>query len=569
MRGARAKIESTSVPSAAATAGQSAGQSAAADAGPAAAPRRAGGGASAWSPLRHRLFRWLWIATVASNVGTWLQNVGASWMMTSLTTSTTLVALVQAATSLPSFLLALPAGALADVLDRRRLLLVTQGWMTAAAAALGVLTLLGWITPWSLLGFTFLLGLGAAANNPAWQAIIPELVPRPELPGAIALGSIGFNIARAAGPALGGLIVAIAGPGWTFILNAVSFLGVMAVLYSWRRPAEETVLPGERVLGAMRTGVRYVRHSPDVLAPIARGSAFILCGSSLWALLPVVARGLGHGAAGYGLLLAALGAGAVAGAMVLPRLKRYASVDFVVAAATLVFATATLALALVHDFPLLLAMMLLAGGAWLSLLSSLNVSVQTAVPSWVRARALSVYMLIFFGGLAAGSALWGGLAERLGLAPALCLSAAGQALGLLATRRLHLRSGEGLNLAPSRQMPAPIVAYDLEPDRGPVLVTVEYQVRPDEAAEFARAMRDVRRIRLRDGAMEWGLFADAALPGRYTEVFLVKSWLEHLRQHERATVADRDLVESARRYHVGGDRPAVRHLISEPLRKDA
>ena len=553
MPGARADIEPTN----------------AAEAAPVAARAPSPAPVSAWSPLRHRLFRWLWIATVASNVGTWLQNVGASWMMTSLTTSTTLVALVQAATSLPSFLLALPAGALADVLDRRRLLLVTQGWMTVAAAGLGVLTLAGWITPWWLLGFTFLLGLGAAANNPAWQAIIPELVPRPELPGAIALGSIGFNIARAAGPAIGGLIVATAGPGWTFILNAVSFLGVMAVLYAWRRPAEETVLPGERVLGAMRTGVRYVRHSPDVLAPIARGFAFIVCGSSLWALLPVVARGLPHGAAGYGLLLAALGAGAVAGAMVLPRLKRYASVDFVVAAATLVFAAATLALALVREFPLLLAMMLLAGGAWLSLLSSLNVSVQTSVPSWVRARALSVYMLIFFGGLAAGSALWGALGQRLGIAPALCLSAAGQALGLLATRRLHLRSGEGLNLAPSRQMPAPIVAYDLEPDRGPVLVTVEYQVRPEEAAEFARAMADVRRIRLRDGAMEWGLFADAALPGRYTEVFLVKSWLEHLRQHERATVADRDLVESARRYHVGGDRPAVRHLISEPLRKEA
>jgi MFS family permease len=523
---------------------------------------------SAWSPLRHRLFRWLWIATVASNVGTWLQNVGASWMMTSLTTSTTLVALVQAATSLPSFLLALPAGALADVIDRRRLLLVTQGWMTAAAAALGVLTLAGRTTPWSLLGFTFLLGLGAAANNPAWQAIIPELVPRRELAGAIALGSIGFNIARAAGPALGGLIVATAGPGWTFILNAVSFLGVMAVLYAWRRPAEETVLPAERVLGGMRTGVRYVRHSPEVLAAIARGSAFILCASSLWALLPVVARSLRRGAAGYGLLLAALGVGAVAGAMVLPRLKRNNSTDLVVAAATVVFAAATLALGLLRDFPLLLLMMLLAGGAWLSLLSSLNVAVQTAVPSWVRARALSVYMLIFFGGLAAGSALWGGLGERLGVAPALCLSAAGQLLGLLATCRLHLRSGEGLNLAPSRQMPAPIVAYDLEPDRGPVLVTVDYQVQPEQAAEFNRAMREVRRIRLRDGAMEWGLFADAAVPGRYTEVFLVKSWLEHLRQHERATVADRDRVEYARRFNVDPGGPMVRHLISEPLRRE-
>jgi MFS family permease len=574
MRGERAKLEETKADAPAAAGASVLGAPAPVPGAPAAAPGAPAAGAapfptpSAWAPLRRRLFRWLWIATVASNVGTWLQNVGASWMMTSLTTSTTLVALVQAATSLPSFLLALPAGALADVLDRRRLLLVTQGWMAAAAAGLGLLTLAGRTTPGSLLAFTFLLGLGAAANNPAWQAIIPELVPRPELPGAIALGSIGFNIARAAGPALGGLIVATAGPGWTFMLNAASFVGVMAVLYAWRRPAEETMLPAERVLGAMRTGVRYVRHSPEVLAPIARGSAFIVCGSSLWALLPVQARSLGRGAAGYGLLLAALGVGAVAGAMALPRLRRHASTEFVVAAAALVFAAGTLALALVSDFRLLLLMMLLAGGAWLSLLSSLNVALQTVVPSWVRARALSVYMLIFFGGLAAGSALWGALGERLGVAPALVLSAAGMALGLAATGRLHLHSGEGLNLAPSRQMPAPIVAYDLEPDRGPVLITVDYQVLPEEAAEFRRAMREVRRIRLRDGAMEWGLFADAAVPGRYAEVFLVKSWLEYLRQRERATVTDRDLVEQVRRFHVGAGRPEVRRLIAEPLRQE-
>jgi MFS family permease len=525
--------------------------------------------ASAWSPLRHPVFRWLWIASVASNIGTWMQNVGASWQMTSLTRSTTLIALVQAATSMPAFILALPAGALADIMDRRRMLLFTQGWMTVAAAALGVLTFAGSTGPGSLLGFTFLLGLGAAANGPAWQAITPELVPRSDLAGAVALSSISFNIARAVGPALGGLIVAAAGPGWTFLLNAVSFVGVMVVLYWWRRPAQETLLPGERVLGAMRTGLRYVRHSPEVLAPMIRGAAFIVCGGSLWALLPVVSRGLGHGPAGYGLLLAALGAGAVAAAMVLPHLKRGNSTDLVVAAAIVVFAAATLALALVHEFALLMLAMLLAGGAWLSLLSSFNVAVQTAVPSWVRARALSVYMLVFFGGLSAGSALWGALGERFGVTTALCLSAAGMVVGLAATRHLHLRSGEGLNLAPSRQMPAPIVAYELEPDRGPVLVTVEYCIRPQQAAEFVQAMRDVRRIRLRDGAFEWSLFADAADPDRFSEVFFVKSWLEHLRQHERATVADRDLVNQARRFHTGPEPPEVRHLIAEPLRRDA
>jgi MFS family permease len=505
---------------------------------------------------------------VASNVGTWLQNVGASWQMTSLTSSTMLIALVQAATSLPAFLLALPAGALADVVDRRKLLLFTQAWMAAAAAALGIATLSGHATPWLLLFFTFLLGLGAALNGPGWQATTPELVPRRELAAAITLNSIGFNIARAVGPALGGFVVATVGAGWTYALNALSFVGVLAVLHSWRRPEVEAVLPGERFLGAMRTGLRYVRHAPEVLAVMARGSVFILCGSSLWALLPVAARDRGHGAAGYGLLLAALGAGAVAGAIVLPALKRRWSADLVVAAATLAFAAATVALALVRDFTLLVAAMLVAGGAWLSLLSTLNVAIQTVVPSWVRGRALSVYMLAFYGGLAGGSWLWGVVGERFGIVPALLAAAAGMVLGLLATARLHLFSGEGLNLSPSRQDPAPIVLPEPEPDRGPVLVTVRYQVAPEQAEEFAATMREVRRIRLRGGAIQWGLFVDAEVPERHTELFVVRSWLEHLRQHERMTVADLAAQERAHAFHLGEGTPRVRHLIAEAVRKE-
>ena len=519
---------------------------------------------SPWHPLRHPLFRALWTANLASNVGTWLQSVGAAWLMTSLSSSATLVALVQAATSLPMFLLSLPAGALADVLDRRRLLLFTQSWMLACATALGLVTLFGAATPWGLLTFTFLLGLGAALNQPAWQAVVPEIVPREDLPSAITLQSIGFNIARAAGPALGGLLVAAAGPAVTFLLNAASFLGVLLVLFFWRRPARESVLPGERFLGAMRTGLRYVRHAPEVIAVIVRGSSFVLCASSLWALLPVVAREeLRQGPAGYGLLLGCLGIGAVAGAFALPHLRRGSSMDGVVAVATLVFTAATLVLAWVPIFWVVCVALLLAGGAWLSLLSSLNVAIQTLVPSWVSGRALSVYMLIFFGGLAGGSALWGLVADRLGVSQALWISAAGMIVGLALTWKVHLRSGEGLNLAPSRQWPAPIVHHDPEPDRGPVLVTVEYQIDPQRTREFAAAMREVRRIRLRDGAFQWGLFNDSAAPDRYTEMFLVGSWAEHLRQHERATVADQDIVESARRFHTGDGRPVVRHLIGE------
>ncbi|HEV2854132.1 MAG TPA: MFS transporter [Thermoanaerobaculia bacterium] len=523
---------------------------------------------STWSPLRHTIFRWLWIASVASNIGTWFQNVGASWMMTLLTPSPTLVALVQAATSLPMFLLSLPAGAVADVLDRRRLLLVTQTWMTLSAFGLWAFTAANATTPWILLTFTFLLGLGAALNGPAWQASIPEMVPREELPAAVTLGSIGFNIARAAGPALAGVAVATSGPAVTFLVNAISFLGVLVVLFFWRRPVEEAVLPAERILGAMTTGLRYVRHAPEVLSPIVRGTTFVLCGASLWALLPLVARNeLKAGAEGYGLLLGALGIGAVGGALVLPHLKRNNSTDGVVAAATFVFAAATISLAYVREFWLLMIAMLLAGGAWLSLLSSLNVAVQTVVPSWVRGRALSVYMLVFFGGLAGGSALWGAVAEHLGLSRALLVSAAGMIVGLAATFRIHLRSGEGLNLAPSRQWPAPIVTHDWEPDRGPVLVTVQYRIDPARAAEFAEAMQGVRRIRLRDGALQWGLFVDSADPSLHTETFLVKSWIEHLRQHERVTVADRDIEKEAQAFHLGPGRPVVNHLIAEPVRR--
>jgi len=527
------------------------------------------GSVSPWTPLRHSIYRWLWIASVASNIGTWLQSVGASWLMTTLSTSAFLVAFVQAATSLPMFLLSLPAGALADVLDRRRILIVTQIWMTVAATALGVMTLMGKVTPWWLLVFTFLLGLGAALNGPPWQAIVPELVPREDLASAITLQSIGFNIARAAGPAIGGLLVASAGPGWTFLLNAVSFLGVVVVLFLWRRPSVESMLPAERFFGAMRTGLRYVRHAPEVIAPIVRGSVFVLCASSLWALLPIVARiDLKQGPGGYGVLLTALGVGAVAAAMVLPRLKRNNSTDLVVAVATLVFAGSTVVLALVHSFPVVCLALLLAGGAWLSHLSSLNVAVQTVVPSWVSGRALSVYMLIFYAGLTAGSALWGAVADHAGVAEALLISVAGMIIGLLFTLRFHLKSGEGLNLSPSRQWPTLIVHHDLEPERGPVLITVEYEIDSARSAEFASAMDEVRRIRRRDGALQWGLFTDAAMPGRFTEVFLMKSWLEYLRQRERATVSDRDYVEKVRVFHQGPGGPVVRRLIAAPVPRE-
>ena len=387
--------------------------------------------ASAWSPLSDSLFRALWLAAVASNIGTWMHNVGADWLMTSLAPSPWMVALMQTAENAPLFFLALPAGALADIVDRRRLLLYTQGWMLVAAVSLALLTFLGLTTPWVLLALIFALGLGAAVSAPAWQAVIPELVTRSELPAAVALNSVAFNIARAVGPALGGILVAAVGSWAVFLLNSLSFLGVIFVVYRWRREPIESVAPAERIIGAMRAGVRYVRHDPELRAVFVRTGVYVSCASALWAMMPLVARKqLGLGAFAYGVLLGGLGAGAIVAAFILPWLRRRISANALVISGTIVFAAAIVALATVRVFPLLSLAMVGAGVAWMSLMSTFNVIVQTIVPSWVRARVLAIYMLVFFGGMAGGSAVWGVVATHIGVSQALLCASWAMIAGL-------------------------------------------------------------------------------------------------------------------------------------------
>jgi MFS family permease len=400
---------------------------------------------SPWAPLREPLFRSLWMASVISYVGTWMQNVGAGWMMTQLTMSPLMISLVQAATTLPVFLVILPAGALADMVDRRRFLLITQGWMVLAAGALGVLTLKHSVTPWVLLGFTFVLGLGAVMNDPAWQAITPEIISPERHAPAVALNSVGYNVARAVGPALGGLVIAAAGSGWAFLLNAASFFGVIFFLYHWKRPHYERVETG-RVSEAIVAGLRYVRTAPIVRCVLVRTGAFSLGASSLLALLPILARP--HGATGYGLLLGSFGLGALAGAAALPRLRRQLSVDGLVVFAILVFATMTFAAGWVLAFPWLCLVLFVSGTAWIGILACLNVAAQTMSPSPLRARALSLYILVLQGGMALGSAVWGELASRIGVPMALLYSAGALVLGLFTVRRYRLTSHE-LELAPA------------------------------------------------------------------------------------------------------------------------
>ena len=406
-------------------------------------PGRANG--SPWDPLHEPLFRSLWVAAIISYTGTWMQNAGAGWLMTQLTMSPLMVGLVQAATMLPVFLVILPAGALADMVDRRRLLLITQAWMVGAAALLGVFTLLGYVTPWILLAFTFVLGIGSVMNDPAWQALTPDIVCPENHAPAVALNSVGFNVARAVGPALGGLVIAVTNSGVAFLMNAVSFFGVIFFLYRWKRPSFERA-GTERIVESMRAGFRFVRSAPVVHCVLIRTGAFSLAASSLLALLPIIARPFG--ASGYGLLLGSFGLGALLGAALLPLLRTRLSVDGVVAAAVVLFALMTFAAGRVQVFHWLALVLFASGTAWIGILACLNVAAQTMSPPWMRARALSMYLLVLQGGMALGSAAWGALATKVGVPTTMLCSAAALILGLVAVRRYRL-SARDMELAPA------------------------------------------------------------------------------------------------------------------------
>jgi len=518
---------------------------------------------SPWGPLAQPIFRAVWLAALASNIGTLMQGVAAAWLMTALTTSPAPVALLTTMANLPLFLVGLPAGALADVVDRRRLVLLTQIWMLVVASVLGVVALLGWISPGLLLALTFLISLGGALGAPAWQAIVPQLVPRRDLPSAVALNSAGFNLARAIGPALGGLVVAASGPAAVFLLNAASFLAVIAVMARWRPPPRPQLERPEPVRSAVAAGLRFARHAPPLRAVLVRTAAWIVAASALLSLLPVVAaRQLGLDAFGYGVLLGSLGIGAVGGAALMPRLRARWSTDRLAVGMTLIFAAALFALAGVRNLLALNAMLVLAGVAWLSVNAFLNVAAQTLAPAWVQARALGIYLLVSQGGLAAGSALWGLVADRFGAPVALAAAGVALIIGLATVRRWPLLPGDTLDLRPSNHWPAPHFEREPAAEEGPVLVMIDYRVAQENQADFCAVMSELALIRRRDGATRWRLFRDAADPERLIETFLVPSWAEYLRQHERVTVADRAVEERALALRKPGTEAVTSHFIA-------
>ena len=492
-----------------------------------------------------------------------MQGVAATWLMTSLTSSPLPVALLTTMASLPFFLVGLPAGALADVMERRWLVLVTQIWMLVFAVLLGVFVASGWMTTWLLLGFTFMLSLGGALSAPAWQAIVPQLVPKEQLGAAIALNSAGFNLARAVGPALGGILVAATGPASVFLLNAVSFIGVIIVIYRWQSPPVEQPKLAEGVRSAVAAGMRFARHSRPLRAVLIRTAVFVFPASALWALLPVVAnRQLGLSATGYGVLLGSIGLGAVGGASILPWLRERLSVDRLAVIFMLIFAGSMVILALIHNLIVLNAALVAVGVSWLIITSLLNVGAQTTTPDWVQARALGVYMLVFQGGFAGGSAGWGVVAGRFGEQNALLAATGLLVVGLTAALRWHLITGEELDLSPSQHWPEPEMVLEPQAEDGPVLVTIAYQVPEAQQEAFCQAMGEVQIIRLRDGATRWEMFRDGADPERLLEAFVVSSWAEHLRQLERSTVMDQEVEAQALALLEPGSSPVVSHFIA-------
>jgi MFS family permease len=515
---------------------------------------------SPWRPLKNRLFRTLLVANLVSDIGAFMQGVGAAWLMVSLHAGPFYVALIQTASTLPFFLLVLPAGALGDIADRRRIVLIAEYWMLAAALLLAVATFLGMVTPWLLLALTFVLSAGDACEAPAWRAFLPELVGLEDLPAASALNGIEFNLARAVGPALAGLLVAWAGAGTAFLVNAVSFLGVIVVVARWRRPAQARSGPAETLGGATVAALRYVRHSPEIRTLLLWTGCVMFFASAILALLPTVAHRLSGGSLGYGFLLAFFGSGAVLGAILLPRL-RVLSPASLLSAALAVLSITLVAAGVLRAIWVLCGFMALGGSAWMIFISNVNTMVQRLAPSWVRARVLSVFLLVFQGSVALGSVVWGLAAEHRGIALALLVAGAGTAASIILRFFADLPRIDDLDLSPwiRGKTPRLVMPADYDPEDGPVLVAVEYRVDASRTAFFLEAVQRLGRLRRRDGASRWGIFRDTEEPDRYVETFIVASWAEHLRQHERSVRADKPVREAV----VGSARevPVVHHFV--------
>ena len=514
------------------------------------------------SPFQNPLFRMLWLATLVSNVGTWMQEVANSWLMTTLAPDPLMVSLVQAATALPMFLLGLPAGALADLVDKRRWLLGTQTWMMLSAAVMAYLTLTGQMTPWLLLIGSFYLSVGAALNSPGWHSVTPEIVPKESLRAAVTANGVVINCARALGPAIGGLVLVKAGPGAAFLLNAISFLAVVFVLYRWKRQPKAKNLPSERFLSAMRVGMQHVRHSPLMRLVVLRAGILIFNVSVVWALLPLLSKvEYGYGPKGYGLMLVANALGAILGAtIILPRIRNHLDANQIVSYAWLGYIPTLLILSYAGNPIVPFCAMIWGGLCLICMLSSFHLAAQSVAPEWVRARAMAVYLLIFSGATSFGSLFWGFIGRHMALRECLLLGAFFLLMGSVTSFLAPLKTGEEFDHEPSNYWPDPDIKLPVPLQHGPIMVTVEYDIAPENSAAFLAAMEKIRRIRYRNGVIRWSMYVEFERPNIYREVYLEESWAAHLRQHDRVSKYEMEVAQLAYQYHRGKESPRVYHM---------
>ncbi|MBU2411065.1 MAG: MFS transporter [Gammaproteobacteria bacterium] len=514
-------------------------------------------------PLGLPVFRLLWTTWLIANICMWMNDVAAAWMMTSLTSSPVWVALVQTASTLPVFLLGLPSGALADILDRRRWLVATQFWLAGTAILLCAAIYFDLITAPLLLALTFANGIGLALRWPLFSAIVPELVPRTHLPAALGLNGISMNASRIIGPLVAGTLIASAGSVWVFGLNAVLCVASGFVVLRWRREDKPNPLGREKLISAMRVGVQFVRQSPRMRAVLTRISMFFLHSTALLALLPLLARGLeGGGAGAFTLLLAAMGTGAIVAVLFLPRLRQALTRDDLVMRGTMVQSGATAVMAVAPNVYVAVPAMFLGGMAWITVANSLSVSAQLALPDWVRARGMSMYQMAIMGSSALGAALWGQVAEVSALHFSLGIAAvSGTVLMALVVRYVSDGTSEDEDTSPAGMgwsKGPPKIAPE---EQGRVVITIEYIIDPARAAAFHVVMQQTRRARLSQGAIGWELLHDITEPGRYLEQVVDESWTEHLRRFHRATAADIALRERRLAFHQGEERPVVTRYV--------
>ncbi|MGF9693884.1 MFS transporter [Rhizobium sp. 0TCS1.26] len=514
------------------------------------------------APFRHQTFRTIWIASISSNFGGLIQAVGAAWMMTAISSSENMVALVQSSTALPIMLFSLIAGALADNYNRRTIMLTAQGFMLAVSLLLTVFAFFGLLSPWLLLTFTFLIGCGTALNNPSWQASVGDLVPREVLPAAVTLNSVGFNITRSLGPAVGGAIVAAFGAAAAFAVNACSYLALIFALFRWKLETPDSKLPRETMARALSAGFGYVAMSPKLLNVLFRALLFGLSASAILALLPLVARDLvAGGPLTYGVMLGAFGVGAVGGAMLNARLREMFSSEMIVRISFIGFAASSVVASLSSSTWMTALVLLVPGACWVLALSLFNTTVQLSTPRWVVGRALSFYQTAAFGGIAVGSWVWGYLAEEYGVSTSLMLASLVMVLGAAVGWKLWLPSLETLNLDPANTFREPSLRLDLQPRSGPIVLLIDYTIHEENVAEFLTLMSERRRIRIRDGARQWALMRDLENPDIWTETYHTATWADYVRHNQRRTQADAEVWKRIRELHAGGEGPRVHRMI--------